>query len=237
MPSKYGPELRRRALRMLAEARSEHESLTAACRHVGGLLGVSPETLRVWQCRYDIDTGVKPDTSIDMAEENRRLRREVTELRKANEVLEAASVIFEGTRPATNEMIAFIDEHRDRFGVEFLCRTLRAAVRGFLTSRGYRAAKQRTPSARQLRDELLVPEIQRLHAKHYGVYGRRKMHALLKREGWDIGRDQTERLMRLVGVRGVRKSKRVFATQPNKTMVLPADLVSRRFVADEPRKL
>lgn len=110
-------------------------------------------------------------------------------------------------------MIAFIDRHRDRYGVEFLCRTLRAAVRGFLTSRGYRAAKSRPASTRQLRDELLIPEIRRLHAKHYSVYGRRKMHALLKREGWDIGRDQTERLMRLAGVRGVRKSKRVFTTR------------------------
>ena len=60
-------------------------------------------------------------------------------------------------------MIRFIDEHRDRFGVEFLCRTLRAAVRGFLTSRGYRAAKKRLASTRQLRDEILVPEIKRLH--------------------------------------------------------------------------
>ncbi|WP_369411245.1 IS3 family transposase [Leucobacter edaphi] len=81
-------------------------------------------------------------------------------------------------------MIRFIEEHRDRYGVEFLCRALRAAVRGFLTSRGYRAVKARSASAAQLRDELLMPEIQQLHAKHYGVYGRLKMHALLKREGW-----------------------------------------------------
>ncbi len=134
-------------------------------------------------------------------------------------------------------MIQFIDEHRDRFGVEFLCRTLRTAVRGFLTSRGYRAAKSRPTSVRQLRDKLLVSEIQRLHAKHYSVYGRRKMHALLRREGWEIGRDQTERLMRLAGVRGARKSKRVFTTRPDKALALPADLVNRRFVADRPRTL
>ncbi|GAB2568735.1 IS3 family transposase [Leucobacter ruminantium] len=40
-----------------------------------------------------------------------------------------------------------------------------------------------------------MPEIARLHAENYGVYGRRKMHALMRRQGWDIGRDQTERLM------------------------------------------
>ena len=103
MPSKYDPELRQRALRMLAEARPEYESMTAACRHVGGLLGVSPETLRVWQRRYDIDTGVQAGVTTDMAEENRRLRRENAELKKANEVLKAASVFFakELDRPRT----------------------------------------------------------------------------------------------------------------------------------------
>lgn len=68
-------------------------------------------------------------------------------------------------------MIRFIDEHRDQFGVEFLCRVLRDAVPGFVSSRGYRAAKTRVPSPRQLKDELLVPEISRLHVENYGVYG------------------------------------------------------------------
>ena len=69
-------------------------------------------------------------------------------------------------------MIRFISEHRDRFGVELICQVLRPAVRGFLTSRGYRAAVSRTPSARRLQDDLLVPEVARLHAENYGVYGR-----------------------------------------------------------------
>lgn len=134
-------------------------------------------------------------------------------------------------------MIRFINEHRDRFGVELICRVLRPAVRGFLTSRGYRAARGRTPSARQLRDELLVPEIARLHAENDGVYGRWKMHALVRRQGWEIGRDQVERLMRLAGVRGVKKSKRVFTTKLDKTQSLPSDLVNRRSTADAPRRL
>ena len=60
-------------------------------------------------------------------------------------------------------MIRFIDEDRGQFGVEFLCRVLRDVVPGFVTSRVHRAAKTRVPSARQLPDELLVPEIRRLH--------------------------------------------------------------------------
>ncbi len=134
-------------------------------------------------------------------------------------------------------MVRFIDEYRDRFGVELICRVLRPAVTGFLTSRGYRAAVGRAPSARQLRDDLLVPEIARLHAENYGVYGRRKMHALMRRQGWDIGRDQTERLMHLAGVRGVKKSKRVFTTKSDPTASRPSDLVNRRFTADAPRRL
>ncbi|KAA1376239.1 IS3 family transposase [Aeromicrobium fastidiosum] len=134
-------------------------------------------------------------------------------------------------------MIRFIDEHRDQFGVELICRALRPAVRGFITSRGYRAAKTRPPSARRLSDDLLVPEVARLHAENYGVYGRRKMHALMRRQGWDIGRDQTERLMRAAGVRGVKRSKRTFTSKRDPATPLPADLVQRRFTADAPRRL
>ena len=87
-------------------------------------------------------------------------------------------------------MIVFIDEHRDRFGVEAICCTLRATECGFITSRGYRAAKQRSSSARALRDEILIEEIRRVHAVNYSVCGVRKMHQAMRRAGWEIGRDQ-----------------------------------------------
>ena len=125
-------------------------------------------------------------------------------------------------------MIRYIDEHKDQFGVEPICRVLRPAVRGFITSRGYRAAKTRPPSARAVKDELLVPEIARLHAENYGVYGVRKMHALMRRQGWDIGRNQTARLMRIAGVQGVKRSKKVFITRPDPGAVKPVYLVQGR---------
>ncbi|WP_156160818.1 IS3 family transposase [Demequina maris] len=236
--TRYTPEMRERALRMLAEAIPDHPNLWSAVRHVAGLLGMSPETLRVWHRRLEVDAGVKPGVPSDAAEEIRRLKRENAELRKANEILKAASVFFcEGARPPLTDMIRFIDEHRDQFGVELICRVLRPAVQGFLTSRGYRAAKTRTPSARQLRDDLLIPEVARLHAENYGVYVRRKIHALMCRQGWDIGRDQTERLMRAAGVRGVKKSKRVFTTKSDPRAQMPGDLVNRNFRAPGPRQL
>ncbi|MEV1132385.1 IS3 family transposase [Agromyces sp. NPDC049794] len=133
-------------------------------------------------------------------------------------------------------MIRDIDEHQDHFGVEAICRALRPAVRGFLTSRGYCAVKTRAPSARRFRDELLVPEVARLHAENYGVYGRRKMHALLRRQGWAVGRNQNERLMRLAGVGGVKRSKQAFTTKPDAALAKPRDLVQRRFTAEGPRR-
>lgn len=103
MNQKYSPEMRERALRMLDEAVPEHPNLMSAARHVAGLLGMSPETLRVWRRRREIDTGQRPGVPTDVAEENKQLRREVAELRRANEILKSASVFFakELDRPTT----------------------------------------------------------------------------------------------------------------------------------------
>lgn len=94
MNRRYSPEMRERALRMLAEARPEHPTVMAAIRHVAGLLGMSPETLRLWYRRYEVDAGVKPGVTTEAAAEIKRLRKEVSELRKANEILRAASIFF-----------------------------------------------------------------------------------------------------------------------------------------------
>ena len=131
-------------------------------------------------------------------------------------------------------MIRYVDTFQDRFGVEAICRILGATECGFITARGYRAAKTRPPSARRLSDELLGAEMVRLHEENYGVYGVRKMHALMRRQGWAIGRDQTARIMRQQGLEGVRRSKKVFTTKSDPAGVRPADLVERRFVADAP---
>jgi transposase len=90
----YPEEMRVRALRMLAEARVDHPTMSAACRHVGGLLGISGETIRNWAHRVQVDAGTRPGVPSDVVEENRRLKRENAELRRANEILKAASVFF-----------------------------------------------------------------------------------------------------------------------------------------------
>jgi putative transposase len=134
-------------------------------------------------------------------------------------------------------MIRYVDMFRDRFGVEAICRTLGATECGFLTARGYRFAKARPVSARAVRDEMLRAEIVRLHAENYGVYGVRKMHALMRRQGWVIGRDQTGRQMRSARLQGVKRSKRIFTTKSDPAGTRPTDLVKRQFTADSPRQL
>lgn len=99
-------------------------------------------------------------------------------------------------------MIRFVDEHRDQYGVEAICRVLGQTETSFITSRGYRAAKARPASARALRDEVLLPEVRWIHAENYSVYGVRKMQHAMRRAGWDVGRDQVARLMRIAGLQG-----------------------------------
>ncbi|CAI36542.1 transposase for IS3504j [Corynebacterium jeikeium K411] len=80
-------------------------------------------------------------------------------------------------------MIRFIDEYRNRFSVEFICKTLKDnRAGGFITSRGYRQSRARGLSARCLRDAVLVERIGAIHRDNYGVYGVRKMWHALHRE-------------------------------------------------------
>ncbi len=106
-----------------------------------------------------------------------------------------------------------------------------------MTARGYRAAKTRPPSARRLSDELLGAEIARPRTADYGVYGVRKMHRAMLRHGWLLGRDHTGRIMRDLGLRGARRSTKVFTTHSDPAGMRPTDLVERRFTADGPRRL
>ena len=131
-------------------------------------------------------------------------------------------------------MISYIDAYKDQFGVEAICRVLKQADRGFITSRGYRKATTRVPSARALSDSLLIPEIQRVHAENFSVYGIRKMWHAMNREGFHIGRDKTARLMKLAGVSGRRRGRTPVTTTSPKVRDHRPDLVQRNFRATAP---
>ena len=101
--SKYPVEFRERAVRMVAEVAPQYGSQWAAICAVAGKLGVgAPETVRTWVRRAEVDAGNRPGVTTAEAEEMKRLKRENAELRRANEILKAASAFFaaELDRPA-----------------------------------------------------------------------------------------------------------------------------------------
>jgi transposase len=103
--SNYPPELRERAVRMVAEVRPEYPSDWPAICAVAQRLGIgSAETLRKWYRQAEVDAGARPGVTSEESAEMRRLRAEVRELRRANEILKAASAFFaaELDRPQTH---------------------------------------------------------------------------------------------------------------------------------------
>ena len=95
-PRKYPQELRERAMRLVAEAREQDPelSLNAAVRRVAGLVGIVPDTLRGWCRQAEVDAGKRPGTTTTDSARIKELERENRELKRANEILLAASSFF-----------------------------------------------------------------------------------------------------------------------------------------------
>ena len=127
-------------------------------------------------------------------------------------------------------MIAYIDAHRGRFGVEPICEVLQVAPST------YYAAKSRPPSARAVSDAVLMPLLLALWIRNYSVYGRRKLTGAAHRAGLDIGRDQVARLMRQLDIRGASRAKTRFTTKSDPTAVRAPDLLKRDFSALRPNQ-
>ena len=134
-------------------------------------------------------------------------------------------------------LVEYIDGHRDRFGVEPICQVLRESGLQIAPSTYY-AAKKREPSARAVRDAELIVDITTAHKANLGVYGARKIHAELNRNGVRVTRCTVERLMRQEGIAGIRrdKSRRTTFGDGAETE-RPEDLVERRFEATAPNQL
>jgi putative transposase len=125
----------------------------------------------------------------------------------------------------------YIDSHRDRFGVEPICRALQVAPSS------YYAARSRQPSARAVGDAELAPKILQVFNDNYRVYGARKLWRQLQREGVAVGRDRVARLMRTLGIAGAVRGKTRRTTIADPVADRPPDLVQRRFVATRPNQL
>jgi transposase InsO family protein len=133
-------------------------------------------------------------------------------------------------------MVSYIDEYKDRFGVEPICRVLPIAPSTYYEMK----ARQRDPSRlppRAVRDEELKLEIQRVHAENYGVYGARKVWKQLNREGTRVARCTVARLMCEMGLRGVTRGRKAKTTWPATADIVPLDRVNREFVVSAPNRL
>jgi putative transposase len=131
-------------------------------------------------------------------------------------------------------IVDYVDQHCDEFGVEPICRALQVAPST------YYAAKRRVlePSARAVRDAVMMQMLMVLWVANRKVYGAHKLWKAARRAGHEIGRDQVARLMRDLRIEGVsRRRKRIFTTVADPDAIRAPDLVNRNFTATAPNQL
>ena len=133
-------------------------------------------------------------------------------------------------------MIAFIDDHREAYGVEPICKVLPIAPSTYHAHIAQRIDASKR-SARAQRDAELKIEVQRVFAENFGVYGVRKVWRQLRREGFTVARCTVERLMASLGLQGAIRGKPVRTTISDKAVACPLDHVNRQFHALRPNAL
>ncbi|WP_375790141.1 IS3 family transposase [Shigella boydii] len=236
--TRFSPEVRQRAIRMVLESQGEYDSQWAAICSIAPKIGCTPETLRVWVRQHERDTG-GGDGGLTTAERQRlkELERENRELRRSNDILRQASAYFcEGeVRPPLEKVMPLLDKLRKLYGVGPVCSELHIAPSTY-----YHCQQQRhhpdKRSARAQRDDWLKKEILRVYDGNHQVYGVRKVWRQLLREGIRVARCTVARLMAVMGLAGVLRGKKVRTTISRKA-VAAGDRVNRQFVAERPDQL
>ncbi|WXP64032.1 IS3 family transposase [Escherichia coli] len=236
--TRFSPEVRQRAVRMVLESQGEYDSQWATICSIAPKIGCTPETLRVWVRQHERDTG-GGDGGLTTAERQRlkELERENRELRRSNDILRQASAYFGegGVRPPLEKIMPLLDKLREQYGVGPLCSELHIAPSTY-----YHCQQQRhhpdKRSARAQRDDWLKKEIQRVYDENHKVYGVRKVWRQLLREGIRVARCTVARLMAVMGLAGVLRGKKVRTTISRKA-VAAGDRVNRQFVAERPDQL
>ncbi|HAJ2913574.1 TPA: IS3 family transposase, partial [Escherichia coli] len=232
--TRFSPEVRQRAVRMVLESQSEYDSQWATICSIAPKIGCTPETLRVWVRQHERDTG-GGDGGLTTAERQRlkELERENRELRRSNDILRQASKA-EFDR-LWKKLMPLLDKLREQYGVGPLCSELHIAPSTY-----YHCQQQRhhpdKRSARAQRDDWLKKEIQRVYDENHKVYGVRKVWRQLLREGIRVARCTVARLMAVMGLAGVLRGKKVRTTISRKA-VAAGDRVNRQFVAERPDQL
>ncbi|ECF2171548.1 IS3 family transposase [Escherichia coli] len=236
--TRFSPEVRQRAIRMVLESQGEYDSQWAAICSIAPKIGCTPETLRVWVRQHERDTG-GGDGGLTTAERQRlkELERENRELRRSNDILRQASAYFAKAEfdRLWKKLMPLLDKLREQYGVGPLCSELHIAPSTY-----YHCQQQRhhpdKRSARAQRDDWLKKEIQRVYDENHQVYGVRKVWRQLLREGIRVARCTVARLMAVMGLAGVLRGKKVRTTISRKA-VAAGDRVNRQFVAERPDQL
>ncbi|ATY21099.1 IS3 family transposase [Escherichia coli] len=236
--TRFSPEVRQRAVRMVLESQDEYDSQRAAICSIAPKTGCTPETLRVWILQHERDTG-GGDGGLTTAERQRlkELERENRELRRSNDILRQASAYFAKAEfdRLWKKLMPLLDKLREQYGVGPVCSELHIAPSTY-----YHCQQQRhhpdKRSARAQRDDWLKREIQRVYDENHQVYGVRKVWRQLLREGIRVARCTVARLMAVMGLAGVLRGKKVRTTVSRKT-VAAGDRVNRQFVAERPDQL
>ncbi|MEU0022315.1 IS3 family transposase [Streptomyces rochei] len=207
----------------------------ATIRQVAADLGINPETLRNWVRaagasrprgrRAEVPT--EPPTPLEA--ENAALRNKVRELEEEREILRKAAKYFAGGDALVNRF-QFVADHQRRYGVKRLCTILGIARSSFYYWR--RTAADR--AARQAADARLADRIRAVHRESDGTYGVPRITAELRDAGERVNHKRIARVMRSIGLAGVRLRRRHRTTVADPAAAKAPDLIGRDFTASEP---
>ena len=165
--SRYSAEVRERAVRMVFEHQDEHASQWAAIGSIATKIGCSTETLRHWVRQVERDTGRRPGLATDERQRLKDLEREVRELRRQRDPEESVGFFRpDGTRPSTEVMVDFVDEHRSTYGVEPISGVLPITPSTYYEQEARRRNPDLLP-ARAKRDAELRDEIERVWRENF----------------------------------------------------------------------
>jgi len=133
-------------------------------------------------------------------------------------------------------VMSFIDSHREALGIEPICRELAIAPSSY-HEHATRLADPGKRSARARRDDKIKEQIKRVHDDSSGLYGTRKVWRQMRRDGIEVAKCTVERLMRTMGLAGVRRGKTTITTVSNPKAPCPLDRVNREFRVSRPNAL
>ncbi|EFS9644041.1 IS3 family transposase [Salmonella enterica] len=230
---------------MLLEHRDEYDSEPDAIRAISSKIGCHYDNLRAWlrQHKNDVRGGVSPVSTDDgglSTNERQRLKeleRENRELRRSNDILRQASAYFAQAELDRHwkKLMPLMQRLSGTHGVGPVCRELDIAPSTYYWHQQRQLYPEKC-SQREKCDAQISQEIKRVYEENYSVYGARKVWRQLLREGFSVARCTVERLMKIIGLRGVLRGKVIRTTIGRKTAAA-ADLVNRQFVAERPNQL